>query len=189
MRNCFCRKCGTQNTIEEGELTYFCANCGQPNNVPKAAAPVNNETPQYKMPEQAATYAAPKLDNIYAPVQETVAPVQEEVPTQSYTDNQNAYMPQNNMYASGTINAEPQDKPKKKKKTGLVVFLVTLFLLIAAAVVILITPIKTPVPLKFRCDKCGKFKMSYEYHLDDTDEERYLCDGCLEELGYVEDKR
>mgnify|MGYP000435828778 CR=1 FL=1 len=78
----------------------------------------------------------------------------------------------------------------KKKKTGLIVTLVVLVAIIAAAVVLLITPVKSPLPIKFRCDDCNKIKYSekYEVEYEDTGkvEERYICKDCFEENGYEE---
>ena len=70
------------------------------------------------------------------------------------------------------------------------VTLVVLVAIIAAAVVLLITPVKSPLPIKFRCDDCNKIKYSekYEVEYEDTGkvEERYICKDCFEENGYEE---
>ena len=83
-----------------------------------------------------------------------------------------------------------EENKAKKKKTGLIVTLVVLVAIIAAAVVLLITPVKSPLPIKFRCDDCNKIKYSekYEVEYEDTGkvEERYICKDCFEENGYEE---
>ena len=94
--------------------------------------------------------------------------------------------------ASGSYTEPVSSKPVKvkKKKTGLIVTLVVLVAIIAAAVVLLITPVKSPLPIKFRCDDCNKIKYSekYEVEYEDTGkvEEHYICKDCFEKNGYEE---
>lgn len=189
MRTCYCKKCGTANEIEETMEKFFCANCGTENSVPQKApvdaAPKNVSEDKsaeasafiYSNVNEAASKEEPE-ENVG---QSAAAPVQ--TPVYSYGE-QNV--------ASGSYAEPVSAKPVKvkKKKTGLIVTLVVLVAIIAAAVVLLITPVKSPLPIKFRCDDCNKIKYSekYEVEYEDTGkvEEHYICKDCFKENGYEE---
>lgn len=188
MKTYYCKKCGTANEIEETMEKFFCANCGTENSVPQkvssdtASKPVSGDKPAenssfiYGSVDMAASKEPDEKTE-----QNTAEPVQQ--PVYSYGE-QNT--------ASGSYTEPVSSKPVKvkKKKTGLIVTLVVLVAIIAAAVVLLITPVKSPLPIKFRCDDCNKIKYSekYEVEYEDTGkvEERYICKDCFEENGYEE---
>lgn len=173
MRTCYCRKCGTANQLEDGQLEYTCSNCGVVNQapaMPKAATPVAPAAPVVE--EKKETIPTYEYDT---PVAATVEATQS---TYSYT---------HPLEVEKTMNAEPT--ATKKKRTGLVVTLSLIAVLIVAALVLLLTPLKSPLPIKFRCDNCKSLKMSHKYEvtypLTGDEKTEFICDECFEE-GYEE---
>ena len=188
MRTCYCKKCGTANEIEETMEKFFCANCGTENSVPQktpldtASKPVSGDKPA-----ETSSFICGSVD--------TAASKEPDEKTQQNTDTpvqQPVYSYGEQNTASGSYTEPVSSKPVKvkKKKTGLIVTLVVLVAIIAAAVVLLITPVKSPLPIKFRCDDCNKIKYSekYEVEYEDTGkvEEHYICKDCFEKNGYEE---
>jgi hypothetical protein len=189
MRTCYCRKCGTPNQLEDGQVEYTCSSCGSVNQAPamaKPAAPAPAPAPAAPTPAPAPTPVS-----VYAPVAEE----KKDIPTYEYDTpvattmetTQDTYTYTHPLDVEKAMNTEAP--ATKKKKTGLIITLSVIVAVIAAALVLLLTPVKSPLPIKLRCDECESLKMSHKYEVSYplTGEEKteFICDDCFER-GYEE---
>ena len=179
MRTCYCRKCGTPNQLEDGQVEYTCSSCGSVNQAPAMAKPAPTPAP------------APTPVSVYAPVAEE----KKDIPTYEYDTpvattmetTQDTYTYTHPLDVEKAMNTEAP--VTKKKKTGHIITLSVIVAVIAAALVLLLTPVKSPLPIKLRCDECESLKMSHKYEVSYplTGEEKteFICDDCFER-GYEE---
>lgn len=195
MKTCYCRKCGTANEVDEMNLTYTCISCGVENNVPKPKTqsvpveqPVSDSVETtYNSDYNPFATAAGTVDNTYNKAYNETAAAETDAPEKliyNYSENMTK-----NISDNVSDNKLTQAKVKRKK-TGLVVFLVLFVLVIGAAAVLMFTPVNSPLPVKMRCDDCGKIRFSQKYEITYEAENKvkshFICDECFEDGGYLE---
>ena len=189
MRTCYCRKCGSANEIEEDTVSFFCVNCGVESNVPK------KRTEDVRIPEDNTQNTEETATTTEQPVYTYTQPVEQPAftqPTEQPAFTQPTEQPAFTQPVYSYQNMDTvQDKPAKKKgRAGLIIGIVFGLLVIAAGVLML-TPVKSPLPVKFRCDSCKKIKFSQKYKVEYTDtneiKTEFICDDCFDEKGYEEE--
>ncbi len=86
---------------------------------------------------------------------------------------------------TGSSDSGKKKKERKGRKTPLIIALSVLAVIIAAAAVLLLTPVKSPFPLKLRCNECGHIKYSEKYEVTYPKEGKvrteWICGDCFDE--------